>query len=83
MRFQEKWPFSRRDILGVLVLLGSISVLFAADSLLAETLTYREVEGSLVTVHTVAVTPAPPGYRVELTSQRAGARKRSKPGISL
>jgi hypothetical protein len=44
----------------------------AAETFRAETLTYREVEGSLVTVHTIAVTPEPPGCRVELTSQRTG-----------
>jgi hypothetical protein len=72
MRFQAKWPFSRRDILGVLVLLGSISVLFAADSLSAETLTYQEVEGEITVTHTIAITPAPPGYSVELASRRSG-----------
>lgn len=38
----------------------------------AETLTYREVEGEITVTHTIAITPAPPGYRVELASSRAG-----------
>ncbi|HSQ34826.1 MAG TPA: hypothetical protein VLQ89_02435 [Candidatus Binatia bacterium] len=47
--------------------------LFLISSLLpAETLTYREVEGELVVTHTVVITTAPPGYRVELESRRNG-----------
>lgn len=75
MRFHTQWPFSRRVILGVLVLLGGISSLFAADSLPAETLTYREVEGPAVITHVLAIAPdsGGPGFRVELTTTRAGA----------
>jgi len=37
-----------------------------------ESLTYYEVEGASTVTHTLAVTPAAPGYRVELASSRAG-----------
>jgi len=48
--------------------------LFLLSALLpAETLTYREVEGVLVVTHTVVITPAPPGYRVELESRQGGS----------
>ncbi|MEI6613399.1 MAG: hypothetical protein WCL37_00750 [Chrysiogenales bacterium] len=36
----------------------------------AETLTYREVEGDITVVHTVIITPAPPGWNIELESRR-------------
>ena len=36
----------------------------------AETLTYREVEGEITVIHTITITHAPPGYRIELASQR-------------
>jgi hypothetical protein len=38
----------------------------------AETLTYHEVEGEITVIHTIAITPAPPGYSVELASRRSG-----------
>jgi hypothetical protein len=38
----------------------------------AETLTYHEVEGEITVTHTIAITPAPPGYSVELASRRSG-----------
>lgn len=38
----------------------------------AEALTYREVEGEITVTHTIVITPAPPGYSVELTSRRSG-----------
>ena len=38
----------------------------------AETLTYHEVEGEIAVTHTIAITPAPPGYSVELASRRSG-----------
>ena len=40
--------------------------------LAAETLTYREVEGEITVIHTVAIMPAPPGYSIELASLRSG-----------
>jgi hypothetical protein len=36
----------------------------------AEVLTYREVDGETVVIHTVVITPAPPGYSFELSSRR-------------
>ena len=44
-----------------------------ASVLAAESLTYRETEGGLTTTHTILITSARPGYRVELQSQRSGA----------
>jgi hypothetical protein len=38
----------------------------------AETLTYREVDGDRRTTHRITITPAAPGYSVELTSRRDG-----------
>jgi hypothetical protein len=48
-------------------LLGMASLLKAA-----ETLTYREVEGNITVTHTLTVTPAPPGWSIELASRRSG-----------
>jgi len=36
----------------------------------AETLTYREVEGDIPVTHTLTITPASPGWNIELTSLR-------------
>jgi len=38
----------------------------------AETLTYHEVEGESTVTHNITITPAPPGYSVELASRRSG-----------
>ena len=38
----------------------------------AETLTYREVEGSVTVTHAIVITATPPGYSIELTSTRTG-----------
>jgi hypothetical protein len=38
----------------------------------AEILTYREVEGEITVTHTLTVSPEPPGFRIELASQRQG-----------
>ncbi|MBN2400108.1 MAG: hypothetical protein JXI33_07185 [Candidatus Aminicenantes bacterium] len=43
-----------------------------SSRLLAETLTYHEAEGDWRTTHTLVITPAAPGYNVELQSLRAG-----------
>ena len=47
-------------------------VFFLIPLLLAETLTYQEVEGDSTVTHTVIITPAPPGLTIELTSLRSG-----------
>jgi hypothetical protein len=50
-----------------------VALLFCLFPLLyAETLTYREVDGENTVIHTIAITPAPPGFSVELASRRAG-----------
>jgi len=38
----------------------------------AETFTYNEVEGDLAVTHTIVVSPASPGYRIELESRSSG-----------
>jgi hypothetical protein len=42
----------------------------------AEILTYREVEGENVTIHSLAITPEPPGFHVELTTTREASAVR-------
>jgi hypothetical protein len=54
---------------------GPVAVIFLCllSSLLsAEILTYREVEGETAVTHTLTVSPEPPGFRIELASQRQG-----------
>jgi len=43
-----------------------------SSTLNAETLTYSEVDGEIRVTHTVVITPAAPGYRLELQSRHAG-----------
>jgi len=38
--------------------------------LTAETLSYNEVEGEITVTHSLVITPAPPGYQIELSSRR-------------
>ncbi|MCX6556796.1 MAG: hypothetical protein NTW95_05105 [Candidatus Aminicenantes bacterium] len=52
-----------------------ICLLVLASLLLpAEILTYREVEGDLTVTHTLVITPAAPGYAIELTSLGSNGR---------
>ena len=37
-----------------------------------ESLTYREIEGASIVTHSLTVTAAPPGFRIELASSRSG-----------
>jgi len=48
------------------------AVIMTFSLLPAETLAYREVEGGITVSHTIAITPAPPGFIVALASVRAG-----------
>jgi hypothetical protein len=45
-------------------------LLLAMAPLAAETLTYREVEGGMVTTHVISIRPGEPGYIVELETKR-------------
>ncbi len=42
----------------------------SSGTLWAETLTYREIEGAITVTHVIVITPAPPGYSIELASRR-------------
>ena len=60
------------------LILGAILFCLAArmpapsmGSFIAETLTYREVEGGAVATHVLSVRPEGPGFRVELATTRA------------
>jgi len=52
------------------------SLLLAMAPLAAETLTYREVEGGIVTTHVISVRPGEPGWTVELDTKREGGAVR-------
>ena len=51
---------------------AALCLILLAAVLPAETFTYNEVEGNLKVTHTIVVSPASPGYRVELESRRSG-----------
>jgi hypothetical protein len=53
-------------------LCGALLFCFLPLLLPAETLTYREIEGEITVTHTIVITPAPPGYSIELASRRSG-----------
>ena len=48
----------------------------AAAPLASETLTYREVEGGMVTTHVISILPGEPGCAVELETRREGGTVR-------
>ncbi len=72
----KRWRSSRlrQSRLPCLLLLATASLLQAAGTGAQpfETWTYREVEGGSATVHFLAITPEPPGFRIELTTTREG-----------
>ena len=49
-----------------------VCILLLGSLLPAETLIYKESEGELVVTHTLVITAAPAGFRVELESRRSG-----------
>jgi len=51
-------------------------LLLAMAPLAAGTLTYREVEGAMVTTHVLSMRPGEPGYTVELETKRQGGSVR-------
>jgi len=51
-------------------------LLLAMAPLVAETLTYREVEGGMVTTHVIFIRPGEPGYTFELETKRDGGSVR-------
>ncbi len=70
MKLKGKRRFPAGCILGAILLAGSVPHLIAADSLPSGTLTYREVEGDVVTTHVLTFTPEESGFLVDLRSTR-------------
>jgi len=72
MILKGKRRFPAGCILGAILLTGFVPHLIAADSLPLGTLTYREVEGDVVTTHVLTFTPEESGYGVDLRTTRPG-----------
>lgn len=76
MRCKNKKRSAAPAVLAILLLLAGIPPLAAANTLPVGTLTYRETEGDDVTTHVIRVQPEGEVFRVELSSERAGATVR-------
>jgi hypothetical protein len=57
---------------GLLAGMAALPAVAATDAVLAETLTYREIEGDAVATHVLTIIPEPPGFRIELGTSRPG-----------